>query len=747
MRIIYGFVSLMLILLADTLYIKAQCLPNVGFEDGKFTNWECKAGTINLTTKQALLTVTEPIPGRHSMLTNTSPQQIDELGGFPVNCPNGSGHSIKLGNAIGGSEAESVTYTYNVPANTADFTLTYYYAIVLQNNSQHNEAEQAKFQAQIYNVTDNRYEACGTFQFSALAGNNGFIQGSTTVNGNNNSGTNTIYYKPWTPITVNLKNYQGKTIRLEFITRDCAPEQIGNHYAYAYIDVAENCKPFQTPITGNNYCLNEPGIVLKAPPGFAGYQWFNSSDLTTPIGTGANLPVSPVPADGTGYTVKLTPFPGYGCESTLTATAHANDAAYVFAVTGQQLRACESDGYDITRKEVTEGSSSDLVYEYFTDAEGQNYLSDPKRVTQSGTYYIRATNAFGCAETKSVQVVIEPNPPLTIVTLQPVCEPEKIDVTKAIRDRNDAFIDYTYWTNAAATQPLINPQSVSKSGIYYIKATYKLSANRKESCSTMRQAEVIIGPKPQVFTHDFSTCPPANLTNTEVIRNSTPGLSYTYWLDAAGTQQVSNPDKVTVSGTYYIKGTTDLGCSPDALAPVNVTVYPVPVLEVNDPNPVTYPATVNIGRSFIPAAGNTYSFWKDAATTVALANYTEIAESGKFYIKATNGYGCELIEPVTVIIYPPPLPQVIGPNTFTPNGDGINDLFKPAVEGIASINKLTIYNRWGQQVYESKASAPQWNGQYNGQLQATGTYYWVIEATDIYRKINFTRSGYIAIVK
>ncbi|MFX8844599.1 hypothetical protein ABTM93_19120, partial [Acinetobacter baumannii] len=91
------FISSFLLLLLFQTKLAAQCPSNIGFETGDFTNWVCYAGGINA---QGVISVqpTSPIYGRHTMLKNTFPQQIDQYGKFPVNCPNGSDYSIKLGN-------------------------------------------------------------------------------------------------------------------------------------------------------------------------------------------------------------------------------------------------------------------------------------------------------------------------------------------------------------------------------------------------------------------------------------------------------------------------------------------------------------------------------------------------------------------------------------------------------------------------------------------------------------------------
>src|SRR5690348_2081741 len=75
----------------------AQCPPNIDFEEGTFNNWQCASGNFNGVIT---LSPTTPTPGRHDMLNNPPGNGLDTYGRFPKNCPNGSGHSIKIGNEI-----------------------------------------------------------------------------------------------------------------------------------------------------------------------------------------------------------------------------------------------------------------------------------------------------------------------------------------------------------------------------------------------------------------------------------------------------------------------------------------------------------------------------------------------------------------------------------------------------------------------------------------------------------------------
>lgn len=94
-----------------------------------------------------------------------------------------------------------------------------------------------------------------------------------------------------------------------------------------------------------------------------------------------------------------------------------------------------------------------------------------------------------------------------------------------------------------------------------------------------------------------------------------------------------------------------------------------------------------------------------------------------------TGYvgGCEVTDVVTILVGPP-----IGiPNTITPNGDQINDLWK--ISGISKFPnvQITVFDRWGQVVFKDIGYAQPWDGTNNGKELPTATYYYVIELNSI----------------
>lgn len=98
--------------------------------------------------------------------------------------------------------------------------------------------------------------------------------------------------------------------------------------------------------------------------------------------------------------------------------------------------------------------------------------------------------------------------------------------------------------------------------------------------------------------------------------------------------------------------------------------------------------------------------------------------------------------PVTLIIKPPL--KIIPSNTFTPNGDGINDLW--TISGLLSYPNclVNIYSRNGELVYQSRGYAKPWDGLYKGTNLPVGTYYYIIDLNNSNKpKV----SGYIAIIR
>ena len=91
----------------------------------------------------------------------------------------------------------------------------------------------------------------------------------------------------------------------------------------------------------------------------------------------------------------------------------------------------------------------------------------------------------------------------------------------------------------------------------------------------------------------------------------------------------------------------------------------------------------------------------------------------------TDSYGCTKSVQKTVNIYVNC--QIDVPNAFTPNGDGKNDLLYPLNAIKAEQLDFKVYNRWGQVIFKTTDWKKGWDGKYNGELQPSGTYVWMLQ--------------------
>ena len=147
-----------------------------------------------------------------------------------------------------------------------------------------------------------------------------------------------------------------------------------------------------------------------------------------------------------------------------------------------------------------------------------------------------------------------------------------------------------------------------------------------------------------------------------------------------------------------------------------------------------------------PSSALTYRLYNSATSTSIVSTeangrfIVNAKETTVYYISQVSG-SCESSRiPVTVSVG---ISRANIPNAITPNSDGINDYWKiPGIENYPQA-MIHIYNRSGQQVFESRGYATMFNGTYNGNVLPYGTYYYMIELSNSCNLL----SGSLTIVK
>jgi len=376
--------------LSHQLLVAQTCPPNIDFETGTFNGWICYLGSTAAVNGANIITISPsaPTPNRQTMYSYAANAgELDEYGGFPVVCPNGSGYSIRLGNNLPGTQAEGISYQFRIPDNQNVFSLIYHYAVVFQDPN-HRPEEQPRMEIEVKNVTDNQIITCSSFTFIPYGT---LLPGFFTSP--NPRGDTPVWCKNWSAVSVNLDNMAGKTIRLFFKTADCT---FRRHFGYAYIDVNSECTD---EFVGAKYCPDDTAVNVTAPYGYQNYTWYNNT-FSKVLGSDQTIRFAPPPPVGTTVAVEVVPYNGYGCLDTL--YARLIDTLTITANAGRDTISC-----NLSPVVIGANSKPGLVYSWTPTAGlSDPKISNPLATPDVTTSYVVATrhDGGGCLNTDTVVV-------------------------------------------------------------------------------------------------------------------------------------------------------------------------------------------------------------------------------------------------------------------------------------------------------------------------------------------------------
>lgn len=169
------------------------------------------------------------------------------------------------------------------------------------------------------------------------------------------------------------------------------------------------------------------------------------------------------------------------------------------------------------------------------------------------------------------------------------------------------------------------------------------------------------------------------------------------------------------SGIYTVRGIVS-GC---ATAPVNasVLIHPTPQPYLGEDTLICLrqqPSDLLLD----PGAFQTYR-WQDNSR---LSTF-RVEAGGMFRVEVIDAFGCSGSDEVILLERCPS--QVYAPNAFSPNDDGTNDRFQVFTSDITSM-QLRIFDRWGNQVFETTDPDAAWNGFWLNRPAPVGVYVWML---------------------
>jgi gliding motility-associated-like protein len=781
---------------ATTLHNRATaqtCPPNIDFESGTFDGWTCYTGYTEALNGQNVITMAPgpPQQGRHTMFTANSTNEVDPYGKFPVNCPNGSGHSIMLGNNSGGHEADGISYEFTIPAGQNSYRLVYHYAVVFQ-QPRHEIHQQPRMEIEVMNVSDNMVIGCASFTFIAF--------GSTLPGFQETTGqfdTIPVLYKDWTAVSVDLSGNAGKTIRLFFKTTDCT---FNRHFGYAYIDINSEC---DGKITGADYCPDDTAVNIVAPYGYESYTWYNETQ-TRQLGNGQILRVQPPPAPNTIFAVKLFPYPGYGCDQTLlvklnnTLSVKANAGPDTITCNKQAVRlgsppkpglvyswhpanglsdpftsnpfanpdttttyyltarstggGCISPDTVVVKASVLNNSLQLAGKEMYCLGNGDSavLIVEPTdnirwfqnnavitgantavyHVTATGTYYALLHNNDGCTlstPTKAINISTVPYAGFSINSSAQCLTGNRFVLTN--NSNNEVGnMQYLWALGDGARSSAQNPDySYARAGKYGIS----LVVSSSPVCADTAFADIEVY---QNAVADFSVKPtctnlPLQITNLTLDTLASPvRYQWTFGNGQSSSLRQPEPPVYSSAGNYRISLAVNTDQCP---LPYHIATQ---VVAVDQPKAgISYPvkyALINTPLRLQARSIGETAEWIPAFNLNNNKSFTPLftgALEQQYEIKITAASGCITVD--TQLVKTVKEVTISVPTAFTPNNDGRNDWLRPTVFGIKELRYFKVFNRWGQLVFQTSVEGKGWDGNLNGMPQATETYVWVAEVT------------------
>lgn len=242
---------------------------------------------------------------------------------------------------------------------------------------------------------------------------------------------------------------------------------------------------------------------------------------------------------------------------------------------------------------------------------------------------------------------------------------------------------------------------------------------------------------------------PVVITNKSVI--ATAGTVKYLWDDGAGiTSILASPSfTYTTAGTKAIKLTVTPDYCPALKQTVSKTITieaPAPGIKMPVIDAILYTPTPLQARTF----GATYN-WKIFTTGVTSLSSLKVADpilttnaEAMFNISIMAANGCVTVDTLQARVFKER--TIYLPNAFTPNDDGVNDIFKINPIGVSSLNYFRIFNQWGQQIFETRNLSEGWDSKLNGVRQPMATYTWILDAVDTYGNI-IRQSGSVTLIR
>ena len=412
----------------------------------------------------------------------------------------------------------------------------------------------------------------------------------------------------------------------------------------------------------------------------------------------------------------------HGCKDTINNSVPISISTTPSAVSHQTPNVCA--GGNIQFSSTLLSADTNNLHWNWTFGNGNSYIGmTPPTQTYSnaGIFSVQliVSNLYGCADT--VNSIAEsyaiPRTYAGIDTISCKGRGVRLIATGA---------DFYTWSPTVGlncsncSSPLANPDSA----IQYI-----VSGRNEHGCFSKDSVKVTVQYPFQVSGSNRDT-----ICRGSSVLLSASGADNYYWYPSNGltNARISNPTASPTQTTFYqAVGYDNHHCFEDTVE-IPVIVYDIPTVEAGDD------ISINVGQ--------TITITPQISNDVITANWTpsnsilrnifpsitvKPNETTTYKVEVTNGGGCKSTDQLTVNVLCNGANLFI-PNTFSPNNDGMNDIFYPRGTGIFTIKKIQVFSRWGEIVFEkfnikANDATKGWDGTFKGKKLTPDVYVYLVE--------------------
>lgn len=493
-------------------------------------------------------------------------------------------------------------------------------------------------------------------------------QSATTFGGTYSNATGTSTTAGYSPAALSASTYYRLVVSSVTSTGTCTATSNET-------SIVVNSRPTITVDLPTVSLCNGSNVTLKASGAGTGgsYSWSPSTALSST--TQAEVVANPT----TGITYTVTGTNSNGCTSTATSVITVNSVPTTATVSSTSVASCTST---INLNSFTTGTlAGGETYAWYTvqSSASESYrVSTPTSVNTSGTYYVYIRNS-NCASTTGVAVtaaVLNLSAPTVSASSLTYCSPATADLT-ALQPNAITGTTYRWFTANNQTGLVANPSAVS-SGTYYLN-TYSATGNCYSATSSAVTVTINTTPTATVSGNPTAVCSPNTIELSSV--NTTSGSNTYQWHTVASNPSpstlVTEPSRVTSSGTYYLYAISSAGCRSSASTGVTATVNPLPSTTISAPPALCATSSSSISVS----SGATSYVWE--VQPFNSSSWSTLTNSSPYSGVTTNTLNVSSVSGLSGYKYRATLTNSAGCSATT-------DFAVFAVEGVLSIAEQPV---------------------------------------------------------